>query len=137
MLLHGLSEDGVRQLTRLIWRAVTTVNPKLTRFAVLPVMINTRVNLQKKVLAQMITHYGPEKILKGIRPDIALAEAFADHLPVRAFAPRSRGALDYHLMANELSVLWRWDHTAPAGIDRSITTVPTPLRTRVLEARSQ
>jgi cellulose biosynthesis protein BcsQ len=38
--------------------------------------------------------------------DIELAEAFSAGQPIRAFAPLSRGAQDYHHLANELDELW-------------------------------
>lgn len=109
LLLHSLSLEGVKQLVRLVWKIATGPNPLLSLVGILPVMINPRVNLQKTVQAAIISQYGTDKVLKGIRPDIALAEAFAVRRPVREFAPRCRGALDYHLLANELSALWRWE----------------------------
>lgn len=112
LLLHPLSLEGVRQLVRLVWKTATMDNPRLTLVGLLPVMANLRINLQKSVQTGIISQFGIDKVLGGIRADITLAEAFAARQPIQVFAPRCRGALDYHLLANELSALWRWETAA-------------------------
>lgn len=113
MLPHALAAEGVRQLSRLFFRIATTVNPGLKMLGLLPVMVNARVNHQRDVLNGVIRQFGAERVLRGIRSDIALAEAFAVGRPIRAHAPRSRGAMDYFLLADELPRLWRWQSPFP------------------------
>lgn len=108
MLPHTLSAEGVKQLSRLFFRIATTANPGLKMLGLLPVMLNPRVNHHRQVLADVTRQFGPERVLRGVRSDIALAEAFAAGKPIRAVSPRSRGAMDYFLLADELPRLWRW-----------------------------
>lgn len=108
MLPHALSAEGVKQLSRLFFRIATTANPGLKMLGLLPVMVNPRVNHHRQVLADVTRQFGPERVLRGVRTDIVLAEAFAAGSPIREFAPRSRGAMDYFLLADELPRLWRW-----------------------------
>ncbi|MEO0035358.1 MAG: hypothetical protein RLZZ501_1381 [Pseudomonadota bacterium] len=107
LLPHALSAEGVRQLSRLFFRIASGANPALRLIGLLPVMLNPRVNHHQAILAGLTRQFGPERMLRGIRADIALAEAFAAGRPARVHAPRSRGALDYHLLAEEVPRLWR------------------------------
>ncbi|MBK1665808.1 chromosome partitioning protein [Rhodospirillum rubrum] len=107
MLPHALSAEGVKQLTRLLYRIATTANPGLRLVGLLPVTLNSRINHHQSVLDEVTRQFGPERVLRGIRTDIALAEAFAAGKPARVHAPRSRGAMDYFLLADELPQLWR------------------------------
>jgi len=108
MLPHALSHEGVRQLSRLFFRIASTENPRLKLVGLLPVMHNARVNHHRAVLSEVARQFGAERMLRGIRADIGLAEAFAAGRPIRAVAPRSRGAMDYFLLADQLISLWRW-----------------------------
>jgi chromosome partitioning protein len=107
MLPHALSAEGVKQLSRLFFRIATTENPALKLIGLLPVTVNLRINHHTAVLNDITRQFGPERILRGIRTDIALAESFAVGKPARIHAPRSRGAMDYYLLADELPRLWR------------------------------
>lgn len=108
MLPHALSGEGVKQLSRLFFRIASTENPRLKLVGLLPVMHNARITHHRTVLAEIARQFGPDRMLRGIRSDILLAEAFSAGRPIRAFAPRSRGAMDYFLLADELIRLWRW-----------------------------
>lgn len=113
LLPHALAAEGVKQLSRLFFRIASTANPGLKLIGLLPVMVNARINHQRQVLGDVTRQFGQERILRGIRSDIALAEAFAAGQPVRYFARRSRGAMDYFLLADELPRLWRWPLNFP------------------------
>jgi len=107
MLPHALAVEGVKQLSRLFYKTVTTSNATLKLMGMLPVMASDRIGHHRAVIADIARQYGSEKVMRPIRSDIQLAAAFAERKPIRAFAPRSRGALDYHLLAHELASLWR------------------------------
>ncbi|MFL9826716.1 ParA family protein [Rhodoplanes sp. SY1] len=111
---HALSAEGVKQLTRLLFRVASHLNRDLRLFGILPVMLNSRINLHRAVVDEVTTQFGRNRLMKAIRSDIQVAEAFAARKPVRAYAPRSRGALDYHLLVEELAALWRWPGSSPA-----------------------
>lgn len=106
VLPSALGLNGVHQLTRLIFRIASTANPGLKLLGILPVMADHRVKLHKTVLGELKAHFGADRMLPGIRTDVRLAEAFLARRPVRAFAPRSRGALDFHLLAEDLLTYW-------------------------------
>ena len=71
-------------------------------------MMNRRVIHHQSVMGEMTKQYGAERIFRGIRTDIALARSFEARQPICQFAPRSRGAMDYYLLAEELPRLWQW-----------------------------
>jgi chromosome partitioning protein len=106
MIPHALSAAGVRQFTQVFFRVATTINSGLKLLGVLPVMVNARAVHQRAILRDMEIEYGAGRVFDGVRNDIALAEAFAAKLPVRAFAPRSRGAEDYSHLVDEISETW-------------------------------
>ena len=106
MIPHALSTEGVRQFTRLFFRVATSIKPDLKLLGIVPVMVNARVNHQRSVLREVGIEYGRGRMLDGVRMDIELAEAFSAGLPIRAFAPFSRGAQDYRHLADELDELW-------------------------------
>jgi chromosome partitioning protein len=113
MLPHALSAEGVKQLARLFYRVASSSNTGLKVIGLLPVMASRRINHHRSVIADVTKQFGPERVLRGIRADIQLAEAFAARRPIRAYALRSRGALDYSLLADELAKLWRWPDGRP------------------------
>ncbi len=103
---HHLAAEGVQQLVQLIFRIGMQENSQLQFTALLPVMRDPRIRLQRDTLEQMERQFGSERLLRGIRVDIRLAEAFAHGKPVRAYRPRSRGAMDYALLHAQLTALW-------------------------------
>ncbi|MCF8483257.1 MAG: ParA family protein [Rhodospirillum sp.] len=107
LLPHALSVEGVKQLSRLFYKTVTGGNPDLKLIGLLPIMASNRIGHHRAVIADITQQFGPERVLRPIRGDIQLAAAFADRRPIRHFAPRSRGALDYYLLADELAAFWR------------------------------
>jgi chromosome partitioning protein len=108
MLPHALSAEGVKQLSRLFYRIATTSNPNLKLIGLLPIMVSARLNHHRSVIADMVRQFGAERVMRGIRVDTKLAESFAARQPIRIYAPRSHGALDYYLLADELAQLWGW-----------------------------
>lgn len=109
LLPHPLGLNGVQQLTRLLFRTGSTVNPDLKLIGLLPVMIDHRVRLHHDIQNDLARQFGPRRVLPGIRGDIKLAEAFRDGKPIRAYAPRSRGAIDYAQLASGLADGWFGD----------------------------
>jgi chromosome partitioning protein len=47
------------------------------------------------VSGEVVRQFGETRVLVPIRSDIRLAEAFTAGKPIRWYAPRSRGALDF------------------------------------------
>jgi chromosome partitioning protein len=65
-----------------------------------------RSRLQQTILARLMIDFGPRRIFRGIRTDVALAEAFGDGWPVRVHRPGARGAVDYRLLAQDVLKSW-------------------------------
>jgi chromosome partitioning protein len=59
------------------------------------------------VLAKLVKEFGPKRVFRGIRTDIALAEAFGSKMPVRLYRPQSRAATDYALLTDDILSSWR------------------------------
>jgi chromosome partitioning protein len=104
--LTHLAHAGLIQFTRLFFKVATSLNPDLGAFAIVPIQIDMRTHIQQIILAKLLTDFGTERIFRGIRTDVALAEAFGDGCPVRSYRPDSRGAADYGLLARDVLKFW-------------------------------
>lgn len=95
---HPLSFEGIRQLIRVLF-PVMAKNRALKFLGFLPNMQSKRVKQHKEVTNQVAKEFGLDRVLQGIRNDIRLAESFAKGVPVNLYAPDSRGAEDFHHLA--------------------------------------
>ena len=99
---HHLSGEGIRNLARILFRVTSELNQELKLLAFLPVMLDRRIVQHRTVTEGVVRQFGQGRLLSGIRSDIKLAESFAKRQPIRSFMPRSRGAEDYALAAQEI-----------------------------------
>ncbi|MFK5894218.1 MAG: ParA family protein [Pseudomonadota bacterium] len=97
-----LDKTGVNKIMKLIKRHAN----KKIKLALLPTMTKSRIRHHNFTLASLVKNYGTSFLLKGIRAGIQLAEAFESGLPIQYYAPKSRGAYDYHMLLNELRLMW-------------------------------
>ena len=104
--LHHLAHHGLTQFVRLFFGVATKLNANLKAFAIVPIQIDIRMHLQQAILAMLLRDFGPERIFRGIRTDISLAEAFGSGCPVRHYKPATRGAIDYSLLAKDVETFW-------------------------------
>ncbi|MDQ7073255.1 MAG: hypothetical protein Q9N32_07070 [Gammaproteobacteria bacterium] len=65
-------------------------------------MYDRKVKLHQRVINTLRKQFGDKRVMRGIRTNIKLAEAFEAGKPVKQFAYKSAGAFDYHLMVEEL-----------------------------------
>ncbi len=105
--LQHLAYDGIVRFSEVLFKVATTLNPKFLGLAVVPIQIDVRINLQRIILAQLLMQFGPHRIFRGIRTDIALAEAFGSKTAVRNYRPHSRAAADYALLTDDILSFWR------------------------------
>ncbi len=101
-----LGKEGVQQLLDDMKNISAKYNRKRIPYGLIPIMLDPRVNLDNRILSDMISMHGTEKILRGVRRNVTLAEAFDAGQPVNVFAARSRGAFDYHMLAEDIAGLW-------------------------------
>jgi len=99
---HHLAEIGVRQLARLFYEVATRHNPDLRLLGLLPVMYDRHIKLHRRVIDSLKQQFGEQRLLRGIRANIKLAEAFEAGMPVFQYASKCAGSMDYWLLADEL-----------------------------------
>jgi chromosome partitioning protein len=104
--LTHLAYDGLVQFSRLFFKVATSLNPGLSAFAIVPVQMDMRTNLQQLILAKLLMDFGAQRIFQGIRTDVALAEAFGSGRPVRNYRPGSRDAADHGSLAEDVASSW-------------------------------
>lgn len=92
---HHLSFEGVRQLMRVLFKVMTSANPRLKILGFLPTAAAEHIRQHRTVTGEVSRQFGASRVLSGIRSDIRLAEAFAAGQPVRYYAPKCRGAQDF------------------------------------------
>ncbi|SDN06726.1 chromosome partitioning protein [Methylobacterium phyllostachyos] len=100
--LHHLAVDGVGQFARSYFHVATTLNPELRGLSIMPVQVDLRMTMQREALERLEHRFGRDRLLPGIRPDIALAEAFGREVPLRYFKPRSRAVQDFDVLCSHV-----------------------------------
>ena len=94
--------EGLSALTQTIERIRRAANPALKIAGLLRTMFDSRNNLANDVSAQLISHFG-DRVYQTIIPrNVTLAEAPSHGLPGLLYDPRSRGALAYLALVNEM-----------------------------------
>lgn len=101
-LLHHLAVDGVGQFARSYLRVASGLNARLRGLSLLPVQVDLRVTMQREAHAQLAARFGTERMLTGIRPDVALAEAFGQQQPVKYYRPRTRSAAEFESICDHV-----------------------------------
>jgi chromosome partitioning protein len=104
--LQHLAYDGIVLFCDVLFKVVTKFNPKFSGFAIVPIQVDMRLNLQRIILAELLNQFGPKRIFRGIRSDIAVSEAFGAKTVVRNYRPSSRAAKDYELLCNDVLSFW-------------------------------
>jgi len=126
---HPLSFEGIRQLMRVLFKVISGSNPKLKIAGLLPIMGLDRVRQHQAVNNSVSGQYGSFRVMQGIRSDIKLAEAFAAGKPVRYSAPKSRGAEDFRMLANNISYIVDQIVLQTSSLEaRHITSQPSSVR---------
>lgn len=98
---HHISVESMRQLVRVLFRIMTRQNRDLKILGFLPTMAANHIRQHRTVTGQVGNEFGSARVLPGIRNDIRLAESFSVGLPIRLYAPKSRGAEDFAQLGRE------------------------------------
>ncbi len=105
--LEHLSFDGVRQFVQAYHNVVMSLNAALLGIIILPIRVDLRSNVQKDVLDGLLTSFGLDQVIKGVRTDVSVSEAFGHHLPLRRYKQKARAVADFARVADE--VIHRFD----------------------------
>jgi chromosome partitioning protein len=101
--LDYLALDGVRQFARSYHHVMVKLQATLLGFAITPMQVDFRTNMQRLVLANLHTGFGCDQVMRGIRTDVSLAEAFGDRRPLRQFRMNSRAVDDFRVLADDVT----------------------------------
>ncbi len=100
--LDPLGLEGVRQFARAYHDVMLRFEAARLGLAVAPMRIDLRTNVERGVLGRLRTDFGPGQMVRGIRTDVAVSEAFALRRPLRSARPRSRAAEDFTALADDV-----------------------------------
>jgi chromosome partitioning protein len=102
---HQLSYEGIKQLMRVLFKVISTENPSLKILGFLPMMAMEHIRQHRNITGEVARQFGALRVMPGIRSDIRLAEAFSVGRPIRAYAPRCRGAEDFSALASLVVIM--------------------------------
>ena len=94
--------EGLAQLSMHVDQIRRHLNPDVTLSKLLLVMYDSRTNLSRQVSEEVRALY-EDRVCRTVIPrSIKLAEAPARGRPITAYSPRSRAALTYRILAEEI-----------------------------------
>ncbi|MBA2387678.1 MAG: ParA family protein [Acidimicrobiia bacterium] len=94
--------EGLGQLLRNVDLVKRNLNPQLDVSTIVCVMYDARTKLADQVVTEVREHFG-EKVVRTVVPrSVRLSEAPSFGQPIIIFDPRSRGALAYRDLAQEV-----------------------------------
>ncbi len=94
--------EGLARLLETIDLVRASLNPALTLEGIVGTMVDVRNSLGKQVLAEVRRHFG-ERVFETVIPrNVRLSEAPSHGKPILLYDVRSRGALAYLRLAEEL-----------------------------------
>lgn len=100
ILLNFLAIEGLAQLTQNIYRINASFNPDVRMAGIIPNQYDIRSNHSKRVMREIKENFGDDMVSPRIRNDIKVAEAPEFRIPVNLYAPKSRGCMDFHILAD-------------------------------------
>ena len=97
--------EGISQLMNIVERVQQHLNPKLAIGLVVLTMHDERINLSRQVVAEVREFFG-EMVAKTIVPrNVRLSEAPSFGQPIALYDPKSKGAVAYAELAQEVIAL--------------------------------
>jgi chromosome partitioning protein len=94
--------EGLSKLLNSIQLVQRYLNPSLAVEGVLLTMYDERLQLSKRVAAEVKSYFGDKVYNSVIKRNVSLAAAPSFGKPVILFEPRSTGAENYRLLAGEV-----------------------------------
>jgi chromosome partitioning protein len=114
-LLDHLSLDGVRQFARAYHYVIVKLQAAALGLAIAPMLVDFRSNMQKLVLAQLLSGFGTGQVVRGVRIDVSVAEAFAKRQPLRRYRLDTRAVEDFGAVADDVIRRFNLPALAPVG----------------------
>ncbi|VAX21556.1 Chromosome (plasmid) partitioning protein ParA [hydrothermal vent metagenome] len=102
---HHLSVAAIEQLSDIIVMINQKLNPKLRVTGLIPTLCDRRMKLSKSMIEKMESIYGRNLVRPRIRLDAKLAEAPSKGKPIQLYAPKSNGAYDYIVLADDIRMM--------------------------------
>lgn len=102
MQQHFLSMDSLAQIIKFINKIKSKANPNLEIMGILPTIVEIYTTHNKRVLHEILGHFGQKLFNTRIHKDIKLAEAPSYGQPITVYSNKSRGAEDYRNLAEEV-----------------------------------
>jgi chromosome partitioning protein len=97
--------EGISQLMSIIERVRSHLNPRLEIGMVVLTMHDERVNLSRQVVAEVRAFFGDSVARTTIPRNVRLSEAPSFGRPIELYDPKSKGALAYAALAQEVIAL--------------------------------
>lgn len=94
--------EGISQLVKTIDLVRRQLNPALAVARVVITMYDSRVRLSNQVAAEVLSYFGDTVSSTYVPRSVRLSEAPSHGLSIASYAPRSRGALAYKQIAQEI-----------------------------------
>ncbi len=96
--------EGISHLVRTIEMVRQHINPQLEVAMVILTMADTRTKLAQQVAEEVLRHFNDRVSSTQVPRNIRLSEAPSHGLPIALYDPKSRGALAYKKLAQELLI---------------------------------
>ncbi len=101
--MHFLPLKGVAQLLQLVLNLNKEINPRLRVAGFIPTLFNERTRIYKTVLEELKENFPESMLLPGIPYDIKLAEAPSFRKSIFEYAPKSKAAEAFSILAGKIA----------------------------------
>jgi chromosome partitioning protein len=101
--LDYLSLDGVQMFARSYHHVVVNLRAALLGLVVTPMQVDLRTNMQRVVLGRLVSGFGGDQVMRGIRTDVSVAEAFGECKPLRRYRINARAVDDFRALADDVA----------------------------------
>jgi len=102
MQTEFLALQGMSKLVEVVQLLKKRLNPELVITGIVPCLYDSRLRLAREVLAEIRTYFKGQVFPHPVRANVKLAEAPSFGQTVFEYAPDSKGADDYMLVAREV-----------------------------------
>ncbi len=102
---HYYSLEGMKELFCTIDIVRERLNPDITILGILATLFDTRIKVNHVMLEQIRSYFKDMVFKTIIHNNVRLCEAPMHKKPIHIYDPRSRGAKDYALLADEVAAI--------------------------------